>query len=110
MNLVQVANKMKQTMLPSFTITTDAETQTEEFDYPPNARPSVYEASDIDFFDTNKKIGFYTGVPSWEILMVVFEHVAVKCSFSRPTLPVCSFNIHSFKDLLIMDGGNGCAW
>ena len=56
--------------------TMDAKTQTEEFDYPPNARPSVYEASDKDFFDTDKKIRFYTGLPSWKILMVVFEHVA----------------------------------
>lgn len=55
---------------------TDAETQTEEFDYLLNARPSRYKAPDKDFFDTDEKIRFYTGLPSWEILMVAFEHVA----------------------------------
>ena len=57
-------------------ITMDAETQTEEFDYLLNARPSRYKAPDKDFFDTDEKIRFYTGLPSWEILMVAFEHVA----------------------------------
>ena len=55
---------------------TDAETQTEEFDYLLNARPSRYKAPDKDVFDTDEKIRFYTGLPSWEILMVAFEHVA----------------------------------
>ena len=55
---------------------TDAETQTEEFDYLLNARPSRYKAPDKDFFDTDEKIRFYTELPSWEILMVAFEHVA----------------------------------
>ena len=55
---------------------TDAETQTEEFDYLLNARPSRYKAPDKDFFDTDENIRFYTGLPSWEILMVAFEHVA----------------------------------
>ena len=54
----------------------DAETQTEEFDYLLNARPSGYKVPDKDFFDTDEKIRFYTGLPSWEILVVVFEHVA----------------------------------
>ncbi|XP_068680295.1 uncharacterized protein [Montipora foliosa] len=54
----------------------DAETQTEEFDYLLNARPSGYNAPDKEFFDTDEKIRFYTGRPSWEILMVAFEHVA----------------------------------
>lgn len=54
----------------------DAETQTEEFDYLLNARPSEYHAPDKEFFDTDEKIRFYTGLPSWEILMVAFEHVA----------------------------------
>ena len=62
----------------------DAETQTEEFDYLLNARPSGYKAPDKDFFDTDEKIRFYT------------------------SLPVCGFDIHSFKDLLIVDGGDGC--
>lgn len=54
----------------------DAETQTEEFDYLLNVRPSGYHPPDKEFFDTDKKIRFHTGMPSWEILMVAFEHAA----------------------------------
>lgn len=54
----------------------DAETQTEEFEYLLNAKPSGYKAPDKDFFDTDEKIRFYTGLPSWEILIVAFEHVS----------------------------------
>lgn len=54
----------------------DAETQTEEFDYLLNARQSGYKAPHKEFFDTDEKVRFYTGLPSWEILMVAFEHVA----------------------------------
>ena len=53
----------------------DAETQTEEYDYLLDARPNRYKAPDKDFFDSDKKVRFYTGMPSGEILMVVFEHV-----------------------------------
>ena len=84
-------------------------------------------------FDSNKKVRFYTGMPSGEILMVVFEHVtkyvthrtqslnrfqeiynftdqaAVKRFLSRICLPLCGFDIHSFKDLFIVDGGDGFA-
>ena len=65
-----------QTEEQSGTTRMDAETQTEEFDYLLNARPSGYNAPDKEFFDTDEKIRFYTGLPSWEILMVAFEHVA----------------------------------
>ncbi|XP_022810273.1 uncharacterized protein LOC111347275, partial [Stylophora pistillata] len=68
----------------------DAETQTEEFPtFPPvNAktqteefeemfsRPSEYQAPDQDFFQTDGKVRFYMGLPSFEILMVAFEHVS----------------------------------
>ena len=53
----------------------DAETQAEEFDYLLNAGPSEYRAPDKEFFHTDEKIRFYTGLPSREILMVAFEHV-----------------------------------
>ncbi|PFX27942.1 hypothetical protein AWC38_SpisGene7348 [Stylophora pistillata] len=54
----------------------DTETQTEEFDYLLNARQSGNKAPDREFFNTDEKVRFYTGLPSWEILEVVFEHVA----------------------------------
>ena len=69
----------------------DAETQTEEYDYLLDARPNGYKTPDKDFFDSDKKVRFYTGLPSGEILMVVF------------------FDIHSFKDLFIVYGGDGFA-
>ena len=52
----------------------DAETQTEEYDYLLDARPNGYKAPDKDFFDSDEKVRFYTGLPSGEILMAVFEH------------------------------------
>ena len=35
-----------------------------------------YQAPTRDFFDSDSKVLFYTGLPSLEILMVVFEHVS----------------------------------
>ena len=37
---------------------------------------SRYQAPNKDFFDTDDKIRFYTGLPSMEVLRVVFEHVS----------------------------------
>ena len=54
---------------------TDAETQTEEFEYM-FARPQRYQAPGKDFFNSDEKVRFYTGLPSSEILMVVFDHVS----------------------------------
>ncbi|CAH3188009.1 unnamed protein product [Porites lobata] len=53
----------------------DAETQTEEFEYI-FSRLSGYQAPDQDFFQSDDKVRFYTGLPSFEILMVAFEHVS----------------------------------
>ena len=53
-----------QTEEQSGTTRMDVETQTEEFDYLLNARPSGYHAPDKEFFDTDEKIRFYTGLPS----------------------------------------------
>ncbi|XP_078382580.1 uncharacterized protein LOC144665247 [Oculina patagonica] len=52
----------------------DAACQTTEFDY--MFQTSRYQAPNKDFFDTDDKIRFYTGLPSMEVLMVVFEHVS----------------------------------
>ena len=52
----------------------DAECQTTEFDY--MFQTSRYQAPNRDFFDTEDKVRFYTGLPSMEVLMVVFEFVS----------------------------------
>ncbi|KAK2558992.1 hypothetical protein P5673_018620 [Acropora cervicornis] len=52
----------------------DAETQTEEYDY--MSRSSKYQAPDHEYFHSDKKVRYYSGLPSYEILMVVFHHVA----------------------------------
>ena len=39
-------------------------------------RPAGYQAPDQEFFDSDAKVRFYTGLPSYEVLMVVFEHVS----------------------------------
>ena len=51
-----------------------AGSQTEEFDY--MFRPAGYQAPDQEFFESDAKVRFYAGLPSYEVLMVVFEHVA----------------------------------
>ncbi|PFX14829.1 hypothetical protein AWC38_SpisGene20985 [Stylophora pistillata] len=52
----------------------NTDTQINEFNY--MFTSSVYRAPDEGFFDSSDKIRFYTGLPSYEVLMVVFEHVA----------------------------------
>jgi len=37
---------------------------------------SRYQAPNKEFFDTNDKIRFYTGLSSIEVLMLVFENVS----------------------------------
>ena len=54
--------------------TENTETHTEEFDY--MFTSVVYRFPDKDFFDSSEKVRFYTGLPSYEVLMVVFDHVA----------------------------------
>ena len=52
----------------------DAETQTEEYDY--MFRSSKHQAPDQDYFHSDEKVRFYSGLPSYEILMVVSHEVA----------------------------------
>ena len=52
----------------------EAGSQTEEFDY--MFMPAGYQAPDQEYFDSDAKVRFYTGLPSYEVLMVVFEHVS----------------------------------
>lgn len=52
----------------------EAESETTEFDY--MFHRNKYQASGKDFFDSDDKVRFYTGLPSMEMLMVIFEHVS----------------------------------
>ena len=52
----------------------DAECQIIEFDY--MFQISRYQTPNKDLFDTDVIVRFYTGPPSTEILIVVFEHVS----------------------------------
>ena len=56
----------------------EAGSQTEEFDY--MFSPSGYQAPDQEYFDFDATVRFYTGLPSYEVLMVVFEHVSLHVS------------------------------
>ena len=52
----------------------EAGSQTEEFDY--MFRPAGYQPPDQEFFESDAKVRSYAGLPSYEVLMVVVEHVA----------------------------------
>ena len=56
----------------------EAGSQTEEFDY--MFMPAGYQAPDQEYFDFDAKVRFYTGLPSYEVLMVFFEHVSLHVS------------------------------
>ena len=54
--------------------TKDAETQTEEFTY--MFYGQKYQAPDREYFSSDDKVGFYTGLPSYQVLVATFNHVA----------------------------------
>ena len=53
------------------------------------------QAPNKDFSDTDDKVSFYTGLPSMEVVMVVFEHVSL-----HATQPTQSPN--TFKEFIIV--------
>ena len=87
----------------------DAETQMVEYHY--MLRNSKYQAPDQEYFHSNDKVRLYTKLPTNEILMVAFQHVAphvahntqspyrfqefiivlmkLRLSAGGPSLPVC---------------------
>ena len=71
----------------------DAECQTTEFDY--MFQRSQYQAPDKDFFDTDDKIRFYTGLPAMEVLMVVYELVS-------PLVTRQTQSLNRFQELIIV--------
>ena len=52
----------------------DADTQTDELEY--LFKRGSYQAPDDDYFDTDEKVKFYTGLSSSYLLKIVFDHVA----------------------------------
>ena len=52
----------------------ESECQTTELKY--MFQRSTYRAPDKEIFDSAEKVRFYTGLPSLEVLMLVFDHVA----------------------------------
>lgn len=72
----------------------DEETQTEEFDYL-FQRPNSCSPPDIDFFDTDDKIPFYTSLPTKEILIAAFQHVA-------PHVPQQSTTLNNFQQFVLV--------
>ena len=108
----------------------DAECQTAEFEY--MFRKNKYQAPGKDFFDSDDKVRFYTGLPSMEVLMVVFDHACfptrnstntvagsisrvydcayettVKCTATGSCLPIIGVSVHHFKSILPLDCGDG---
>ena len=47
---------------------------------------STYRAPDKEIFDSAEKVRFYTGLPSLEVLMLVFDHVASHVKRQIPSL------------------------
>ena len=72
----------------------DEETQTEEFDYL-FQRLNHYSPPDIDFFDTDDKICFYTSLPTKEILITTLHHVA-------PHVPRRSTTLNNFQEFVLV--------
>lgn len=68
-------------------------TQTEEFEYL-FERLCGYKAPGREFFDIDEKVRFYTGLPSIEVLMKTFEHVA-------PSVNRKSLTLDKFQEFVI---------
>lgn len=54
--------------------TKDAETQTEEFAY--MFHKQTYQVPDREYFSSDDKVRFYTGLPSYQVLIAALNHVA----------------------------------
>lgn len=63
----------------------ETETETEEFNYLVPKRRE-YQAPDRELFKSDERVRFYTGLPSYEVLMVVFEQVAPHVNRRTQTL------------------------
>ena len=62
----------------------DAETQTEEFEY--MFYMPTYRAPDREYFESDDKVHFYTGLLSYQVLIATLNHVAPHVSRRTQTL------------------------
>ena len=58
--------------------------QTEEFEY--MFSENGYQPATQEYFNTDKKVRFYTGLPSTEILLTVFDHVSASITWRNQIL------------------------
>ena len=64
--------------------TTSSMSQTEEFEY--MFLGNGYQPPTQDYFNTDEKVRFYTGLPSTEILLTVFDHDSASITRRNQTL------------------------
>ena len=67
--------------------TTSSMSQTEKFEYMFSG--NGYQPPTQDYFNTDRKVRFHTGLPSTEILFTVFDHVSI--SITRRSQTHCKF-------------------
>ena len=56
---------------------------------------SGYTAPTQEYFDSSDKVRFYTGLPSYDVLLIVFEHVA-------PHVPRRAKVLDSFQEFVMV--------
>ena len=64
--------------------TTSSMSQTEEFEY--MFSENGYQPPTQDYFNTDEKVRFYTGLPSTEIMLTVFDHISASITRRNQTL------------------------
>ena len=68
----QVSNILFENELPTHA---DASSQTDEFEYLFSAAPKERPFDKFDLCSNDKKVNFYTGLPSFEMLNIVFRQI-----------------------------------
>ena len=71
----------------------NAEAQTEQFECK-FVKPG-YKAPTQEYFDSSEKVRFYTGLPSYDVLLIVFEHLA-------PHVPRRAQILDSFEEFVMV--------
>ena len=56
---------------------------------------SGYTAPTHEYFDSSEKVRFYTGLPSYDVLLIVFQHVA-------PHVPRRAKVLDSFQEFVMV--------
>ena len=72
----------------------DAETQTEEFEYM-FYRPTYQCKLRTEYFRSDDKVRFYTGLPSYQVLVATFNHVA-------PHVSRCTQALDPFQEFVLV--------